>query len=278
MKRALLFIVFATLALSAAAQCKHTLPLRGAEGVRNCDDSKQRCLDPMKQVQKYMEKIAGNADPSIVNVALNASPWHFYDGEARILTPQELADRIRPAVAQGSKSVRLAASWSGVAPNEHTQSLAKQVATLLPDAQVTGADGFLWINKDGKLRTTRHSSTVMQGRFYEVAEGDEIFISLASGWFANFTEDFAAKKDVRLLRRAAAAWEIYMLCPERALRVFEFAAQLGEPVSAYNAALMRLERHETGDVEAATALLTKAADAGDAKSRARLDALRGQSR
>lgn len=278
MLRTLLLTALATLSLTAGAQCKHSLPLSGAAGVRNCDDSKQTCFDPQAQAQKYLEKTEGNEDPAVLNVALNASPWRFYDGESRILTAEELANRIRPAVAKGAKQVRLAVSWSGVRPDERTPSLVEQVAKALPDAQVTGADGFLWVAKDGKLRTTRQSSTVMQGRFYEVAEGDEILISLAAGWPAHFAEDFAEKKDARWLRRAAAGWDIYMLCPERALRIFEYAAQLGEPVSAYNAAMMRLERREAGDLEAATTLLTKAADAGDAKSRERLQALRSNVR
>jgi TPR repeat protein len=64
-----------------------------------------------------------------------------------------------------------------------------------------------------------------------------------------------------------------MLCPEKALRAFEASAGAGNPIGAYNAALMRLERNGAGDRKAALALLRNAAAAGDLKARQKLAAL-----
>jgi TPR repeat protein len=64
-----------------------------------------------------------------------------------------------------------------------------------------------------------------------------------------------------------------MLCPERALQAFEYAAQLGHPIAAYNAALMRLDRGGQGDLDAAKELLLKASNAGDKKAQERLQLL-----
>ena len=70
-----------------------------------------------------------------------------------------------------------------------------------------------------------------------------------------------------------AGWDIYSLCPDHALKTFEAAAKMSNSIAAYNAALMRLERNGDGDVEAARALLSQAAGAGDAKAQAKLKTL-----
>jgi TPR repeat protein len=48
---------------------------------------------------------------------------------------------------------------------------------------------------------------------------------------------------------------------------------MSHPIAAYNAAVMRLDRGQKGDVEAAKALLTQAAKAGDKKSQRLLPTL-----
>lgn len=72
--------------------------------------------------------------------------------------------------------------------------------------------------------------------------------------------------------RAAAGWDVFFLCPDKALAGFERAAAKGSAIAAYNAALMRLERGREGDRTAALALLERGVALGDAKSKARLEA------
>ncbi len=278
MMRALVLATLSAFSLAAGAQCKNSLPLQGVEPVQNCDRKTQACLDPWRAASGYLQKVKGNDDPAILNMIVNASPWRFYDGQLRILTIEDVAGAIRPSIAKGVKRVALIASWTSVRPDERTPSLAEQVAKALGSTPVAGMDGFLWVSPDGKLRTTRQAATTMVGGRYEIAEGGEIFLSLAVGWPAYFADHFAKEKSADGLLRAAAGWDIYMLCPERALETFELAAQLGQPVAAYNAALMRLERRGQGDAEAAAALLKKAADAGDKKAQERLQSLRKTAR
>jgi len=276
--RTLLFIALCALSPAAGAQCKTSLPLNGIESVRNCDPKAATCVEPQQAVVEYGEKMAGNDDPAHLNMFVHASPWRFYDPDFRILTAGELAATIKPWIAQGVKRVQLVASWSGVRPEPGTPSLAEQVGKALGDTPVSGADGFLWIAPGGNLRTTRQAGTVMQGGRYLVAQGDEVFVSLGVGWPANFFDEFARDKNAEGVLRAAAGWDLYMLCPDRALQAFEYGARLNHPIAAYNAALMRLDRSQPGDVEAATALLSRAANTGDARARARLEALRSTGR
>lgn len=79
-----------------------------------------------------------------------------------------------------------------------------------------------------------------------------------------------------MLTRAAAGWDVFFLCPDKALAGFENAATKGSAIAAYNAALMRLERSLEGDRAAAISLLERAAMLGDATSRALLNVERGQ--
>jgi TPR repeat protein len=97
----------------------------------------------------------------------------------------------------------------------------------------------------------------------------ELFLPLVAGWPA-FVEDRIAEDDAALLMHAAAGWDIFFLCPDRALAGFERAAAKGNAIAAYNAALMRLERNADGDRAAALALLERAAALGDARSKLRL--------
>ena len=66
---------------------------------------------------------------------------------------------------------------------------------------------------------------------------------------------------------------MFFLCPDKALAGFERAAANGSAIAAYNAALMRLDRGADGDRAAARKLLERGAALGDARSRARLEAM-----
>jgi hypothetical protein len=135
-------------------------------------------------------------------------------------------------------------------------------------------DGFVWLSKDGSARTTHQAFTTKHLKNpYGLHLGDDVMVSLVAGWPIDFEEDYAKKGDAYGIMRAGAAWDIFMLCPERALQSFEAAARLSNPIAAYNAAIIRLERSKDGDLEAATALLSQAAALGDKKAQAKLDRL-----
>ena len=232
MTRTLLFTALCALSLAAGAQCKTSLPLSGIEPVKSCDPKTAACVEPQQAVIEYGKKLEGNDDPAHLNMFVQASPWRFYDPEFRILTAEELATSIKPWIAQGVKRVQLVASWTGVRPESGTPSLAERVGKALGEIPVSGADGFLWIAPDGKLRTTRQAATIMQGGRYLIAQGDEVLMSLAAGWPANFFDEFARDKNAEGVLRAAAGWDLYMLCPDRALQAFEYGARLNHPIAA----------------------------------------------
>lgn len=96
-----------------------------------------------------------------------------------------------------------------------------------------------------------------------------------AGWPA-YVQDRIPENDADLLMRAAAGWDVFFLCPDKALAGFEHAAAQGSAIAAYNAALMRLERGADGDHAFALALLERGVALGDAKSRARLDSERAR--
>lgn len=254
----------------AAADCGHKLPVSGAVAVPGCDAAKQRCREAGEALKLYLEKTADDANT--VFVMMHASPWRLYDGQHRILTVEEMAEKIRPA-GQRIHRVVMRASWSGVRPDAQTPSLAERLATSLKGIKVEGADGFLWLSKSGEWRTTRQAFTERGGGRYEVADGEDVMVALVVGWLIAYTDQFAAKRDGRALAVAGAAWDIFGLCPARAQRLFEAAAEMGDPLGAYNAAAMLLEKGGKDDIAAARDYLTQASRAGDAAAAARLKRL-----
>lgn len=261
---------------NAVAECESSLPLQGTESVKTCNPRSETCVSPIEAAFEYMKK--SKDDTSVFTVFLQASPWRLYDKDFRILSVEELAGIIKPGLAKDTKnkkSVSLIASWTSVAPEANGKSLAQKLSSALNNFPVTGMDGFLWIDKNGKLRTTHQAFTVMQSYgVYQIVEGDEVMIPLTVGWAINDEPFFIKNKNAEGIMRAGAGWDIYGLCPDHALQSFEAAAKLAHPIAAYNAATIRLERHQQGDIEAAIALLSQAAKAGDAKSQARLKTLR----
>jgi TPR repeat protein len=135
-------------------------------------------------------------------------------------------------------------------------------------------DGFLWIAKDGNVRTTHQAMSLMRSGPYGVAPGAEVMVSLAAGWPALMSDAVLKKRDADGIMRAGAGWDVFFLCPDHALQLFEAAAKLSSVIGAYNAAVMHLERGNPGDADAAAALLSQAAAAGDQKAKAQLEQLR----
>lgn len=267
-----LLLALGLMAPTARACGSSHLGLSGVVHLTTCDpQSSQDCVNAAGAVYEYMEAVP---DPDTVyTVGLPSSPWRMYDGEMRIITVEDMAELVRPKL-DTVESVELIGSWTGVSPEPGLPSLAERVSRALGGIPVRGEDGFLWLAADGSRRTTRQAFTTREGAgSYFVPRGAEVFVPLATGWPA-FVEHLIPEDDTVLLLHAAVGWDVFFLCPDRALAGFERAAAQGSAVAAYNAALMRLERNGEGDRAAALALLERAAALGDGKSRARLEATR----
>ncbi|MBU8978014.1 MULTISPECIES: hypothetical protein [unclassified Lysobacter] len=252
------------------------LGLSGALSVTTCSPTQdsERCVYSGQALYQYLEAVPDSDE--LLTIGLQASPWRMYDAETRILTVDDIADLVRPKLGGKVERVELIASWTGVSPEPGVLSLADRVSDALDGFPVKGEDGFLWLAKDGTRRTTRQAFTMREGAgSYFVPEGSEVLASLVMGWPA-FVQEQIPEDDADMLTRAAAGWDVFFLCPDRALAGFENAATKGSAIAAYNAALMRLERGDEGDRAAAIALLERGATLGDAKSRARLESERGR--
>ncbi len=270
MKLPIFFALLAT-ACVAQANCPTSLPLQGTATINSCAPSAPKCVSAGQALFQYLESNK-DANPDVLFIRVTGSPWHLYGPDFHILEIDELAQLVKRQ-ANKVKRVVLAASWSGVAPDARTPSLAQQLSTALGGMPVSGQDGFVWVSKNGAVRTTRQAISVTAGGPYWVPQGEEIMVSRVSGWPIDFEEQFTKAADGKGLMLAGVGRDTYSLCPERALQLFDAAAALGEPVAAYNAAIMRLQRGAPGDAAAARALLAQSAGAGEKKAQAKLDAL-----
>lgn len=263
--------VFSLLAACALAQadCPSTLPLKGALNIDNCYPMREDCVPAADALYEYSHAMPDNSE-DVLRISTQGSPWHLYDADSRIITIDSLAGVVRQ---QGDKirQVVLMASWSGAASDQHRKALSQQLSKALGTMKVSGLDGFLWYDKDGKTAVTQQAFTVFATGPYAVRKGEKVMASFVAGWPALFEDAFAKQRDADGLLRAGVGHETFNLCPERALNAFDAAAALGNPVAAYNAAVLRFERGASGDREAALALLRKAAAAGDTPAATLLD-------
>jgi hypothetical protein len=268
-------ILLALCIISPAALACDTshLSLSGTANVQTCSPNEASdCVYAGEAVHQYMEKVPDS--DAVLTIGLQSSPWRLYDGEMRILAVDELVGAVRPKLNDTLERIELIGSWTGVSPAPGVASLAERVSKALDGLPVKGEDGFLWLAQDGTRRTTRQAFTLREGAgSYFLPKGSEVLVPLAAGWPA-YVQDRIPEDDAGLLMRAAAGWDVFFLCPDKALAGFEHAAEKGSAIAAYNAALMRLERDADGDRTAALALLERGAALGDAKSRTRLDAER----
>ncbi|MTW12845.1 hypothetical protein GM658_19745 [Pseudoduganella eburnea] len=249
---------------TAQADCPTTLPLKGVINLDNCYPIGADCVPAAEALYQYTLASPDVGD-EVLSISLHGSPWHFYGPDSRIMTIENMAGMVKQ---QGSKihEVILMASWSGASPDKHRRSLAQQLSSALGDMKVSGPNGFLWYEKDGKTAVTQQAFTVFKTGPYAVKKGEKVMASLVEGWPAQFEDTFAKQRDAQGLLRAGVGHEVFSLCPSRALAAFDASAALGNPIAAYNAAILRLERGDSGDREAALALLRKAATAGDRPS------------
>jgi hypothetical protein len=149
------------------------------------------------------------------------------------------------------------------------------IALALPHPNLCTTTEELATTQGGGLRTTHQAFTIRNGKGpYSVRVGEDVMTSLVAGWPVYLEEHFVKAGDSEGMLRAAAGWDIFLLCPDRALSSFEAAAKLSNPVSAYNAAMIRLERGDEGDHQAAMTLLSQAANLGDEPARDRLRQLK----
>lgn len=255
----------------AQANCPSTLPVKGFIAADNCDPANTTCVDAGTALFQYVDGRKDTSESRLV-ISLHASPWHLYDHDYRILEINELAAMVRqhgPKI----KEVVLVASWSGVAPDKHTKSQAQKLSTALNGMPVTGKDGFVWYSKDGAVNTTRQAFTGYRSGVYRIKKGAKVMASLVAGWPMALEAQLTARGDGHGLNRVGAGFDIFLLCPERALQAFEASAAMSDPIGAYNAAIMRLERRQPGDEAEAITLLKKSAATGDKKAQAKLDVM-----
>lgn len=249
-----------------------SLPLSGTLTVQTCpgQDSPD-CVYSGKALYDYMEAVPDS--DAVYTIALHSSPWRMYDGELRILTVEDVAEHVRAKMDGKLERVELIGSWTGATAAAGVPSLAERLSKALGGFPVRGEDGFLWLAPDGSRRTTRQAFTLREGAgSYYLPAGSEVFVPLVAGWPA-FVEDQIPEDNAELLNAAAVGWDVFFLCPDRALAGFERAAASGSAIAAYNAGLMRLARGADGDRAAARKLFERGATLGDGKSRTRLEAL-----
>jgi len=256
---------------NAQAACSNGMQLQGAVDVKACDPANAPCVRADDALYQYIRAIPDDG-PDVLSIATHSSPWHLYDQDYRILEIDEVAAMVKQQ-GSGIKRVALVASWSGATPAPGTTSLAGKLSKALGGKPVTGQDGFVWVSPQGTLRTTRQAFTIRPGGPYWAGRNDDVMASLVAGWPMYMEAEYIKQRDAVGLLRVGAAKEIFMLCPDGALQSYEASAALDNPVAAYNAALIRLERKRPGDVAAAMKLLKQAAGQGDAKAERKLQSL-----
>jgi hypothetical protein len=270
MKLSAVLVVVAS-CCGAQAACPTAIPVQGIVNVKQCDPASAECMRADEALQKYMRATPDDG-PEVLSIATHSSPWHLYDQDYRILEIDEVAAMVRQ---QGSniKRVDLVASWSGALPAPGTRSLAQKLSTALGGKPVTGQDGFVWVSQKGVLRTTRQAFTVRLAGPYLVGTNDEVMASLVAGWPIDLEAQFIKERDADGLLRVGAAKEIFMLCLDDAMKSYDESAALNNPIAAFNAAIIRLERKQPGDVAAAMKLLKQSAAQGDKKAGKKLESL-----
>lgn len=255
----------------AQAYCSTTIPLQGFVNIPQCDPARTQCVRADEALYEYMDAMPDDG-AAVLSIATHGSPWHLYDQDYRILEIEELAATVR---RQGSniKRVDLIASWSGAPPDSHTMSVARKLSRALGGMPVRGKDGFVWVSPKGAVRTTRQAFTGRLRGPYWIGKGEEVMASLVSGWAIDLEPGYVKARDGAGLLQVAAAKEIFMLCPDGALESYDQAAALNNPIAAFNAAVIRLERGKPGDAAAAMVLLKQAAAQGDKKAEEKLKSL-----
>jgi hypothetical protein len=267
----LAFALILAFCSNANADCATKLPLKGVVSVEQCAPNTANCALAAEVLHDYIDAMPDDG-PATLSIAMHGSPWHLYDPDYRIIEIDELAAMVRQ---QGSqiKRVVLHASWSSASLNPHFKSLSQKLSNALGGMPVTGQNGFMWVSRKGALRTTQQAFTGRISGPYWVGKNDEVMASLVPGWKIDLEDRFVKARDGDGLLQVGAAKDIFMLCPEGALASYEEGAALNNPIAAFNAAIMRLERGNPGDAAAAVVLLKQSAAQGDKKAEQKLASL-----
>jgi hypothetical protein len=272
--------------LNVWGACESSLKVEGNLALEYCgpQEPQETCVPASKALFDYCATAAKATDPSVLLICSHANPWRLYGGDMRIVTIEDMVNAIKHKLINSPawkdidppKRIVLVGSWTAVAPGPKGKSLVQKLSAALGDIPVSGMDGFVWLAKDGTVRTTHQAFTIVKPAKYPylIRPGSEVMASFVAGWPVAFEEDYLKKKDAQGIMRAAAGWDIFMLCPEKALKLFEAAAELSHPIAAYNAAMIYLERGEKADLEAATALFKLAASLGDKWAKEKLEKLK----
>ena len=258
----------------AQASCGHPFDVEGIITVENCDPDKDECIDGIRAIYEYGDALDSLDDggDDVLTISIMSSPWRLYGQKMRIMRAKELATLVKSDLNDKVKSVKLYSSWSEHAHVGRSKSLSQELSEALDGLPVEGIDGFLWQNENGEYYATKQAFTVTLGRQfpYRHRVGEDLMMVLPYGAFIHAQDYFVRTKDLRGLRYAAVGWDVFILCPEKALATFELAASMSDAISAYNAAIMRLERRQDGDYEAALKLLKQAVELGDSPAEALL--------
>lgn len=263
------FLTFLIIPNLAFAECDHGFHLEGVISVKDCDPAVDECINGIQAIYEYGKKLDDGGD-KILTVSIMSSPWRFYGPDMRIIRPKELAENLKPALDDKVKSILVYASWTENIPHGRTTTLARELSESLDGFPVKGIDGFLWAKDNGDYYSTKQAFTVGGGFPYRHRSGDDLMIAIPYGSYIHAQDFFVKERDAKALRYAAVGWDVFILCPDIALQTFEAAAALSDSISAYNAAVIRLERGQKGDFDAASKLLNQASDLGDDKAKALL--------
>lgn len=261
-------IVFIACA-EALGDCKTDFHTEGTLTINGCDPKVDKCIYAGRALYDYMEEIKDDDD--VVTIAVMTSPWRLYDHEDRVIPIEDMAKLIKTHIDRNVKSVQIIGSWSGIGPNKETKSISEKLSESLGGFPVTGFDGFLWIKKDGSLYTTKQAFTIRKSKAYNIKEGEDVMVSLVAGWVVGLEDIYIKEKGAEGILRIGVAFDTFMLCEDRALEAFERAAELLNPIAAYNAAVIYIGRGEKEDLDTGIKLLNKAISLGDEKSKGLLE-------
>ncbi len=264
-------IVTSSLLVSmAAAAVSSPAPIARSGWLLAIPTCTAECLPAAALLHEYADaapKIRG-----VYTIGVHASPWRLYDGDGRILTPHGLAQLMRsdPDLSL-TKTIRLAASWSAGGWPEASPPLAQQLSNELR-RPVEGVSGFLWWGPSGPGEVTYQTSTSFMYP-YRARRGEAVMasatVALSDAVLAE-AERHPTGKDFRWI---GVSDDVFLIRPEVALGHFRRAAELGDSVGAYDAALILLGKGAKDGTAEARRLLEQASAAGDKPSQDLLQSL-----
>lgn len=253
-----------------AYACDEAPALEGVLSIPQCDPASAvgGCVPGGRAAFDALEALE---IPGVFTIGVQTSPWRMYGPEGRILPVDEVAAMIRAQRPDSDRRVHLVGSWTAARPDGSSETLAHRLSVALDGFPVDGSDGFLWLSPAGGMRTTRQAFSVWKTGPYSVERGADVLMALVPGASAQFEDQFARDGISEGVLQAGIGYDVFLLCPERALAAFERAAGMGNAIGAYNAGLIHAEN---GDRSIAITWLEKAKTLGETKATTALATLR----